>query len=125
MTSRGTIRITSQCIKAERTTVNGVESYWLRGEMRTPLLTGPEAATPIIDQLRIRTSIDTSGGGSTARSHRRRRGRTRPTEPVEPFGSQPRSTSLFYARSDAVPGPVPARGQPSTMQVSCDLSGHR
>ena len=44
--------IETQCIKSERTEVDGVESYWLRGALRTALTPDPFRRLPVIDQLR-------------------------------------------------------------------------
>jgi hypothetical protein len=102
MTVRGTIRIKTHCVKAARTAVDGVESFWLRGELRTALTPDPARRLPIIDQLRVRTSINTSSAGQSPDSVVAAGVVRDPQEPIEPFGSQPRATSVFYAAWDSI-----------------------
>lgn len=117
MTERGTIRIETQCIKSARTEVNGVESHWLRGELRTALTPDPFRRLPIIDQLRLRTSVDTSGAGQPPDVMIATGVERSPQEPVEPFGAQPNATTVFYAAWDT----LLARRQ-ATVQLAYDVS---
>lgn len=102
MTARGTITIKAGCITAKRTTVNGVESFWLRGVCRTKLTPDPSRRLPTLDQLRIRTSIVTASSGQPPEAIIAAGVERNPQEPIEPFGSQPRATTLFYVANDAI-----------------------
>jgi hypothetical protein len=103
---RGTIRLSTEGVKSERTAVGGVESYWVRGTLRTRLTPDPLRRLPVVNRLRLRAAVDTTPGGGgggqplpgqvpdavVAAGVERD-----PQEPVEPFGSQPRPTTLFHA----------------------------
>ncbi|MFC7724183.1 putative baseplate assembly protein [Nocardioides sp. GCM10028917] len=117
MKQRGTLRIATKCIKSQRTEVNGIETHWLRGELRTPLTPDPFRRLPIIDQLRIRTAVDTSAAGQPPDVMVAAGVERSPQEPVEPFGAQPNPTSIFYAAWDT----LLARRQ-ATVQLTFDVS---
>jgi Baseplate J-like protein len=102
LTQRGTIRVEARCIKSERTEVNGVETHWLRGELRTALTPDPFRQLPIIDQLRIRTYVDTSAAGEPPDVLIAAGVERSPQEPVQPFGPQPNATTIFYAAWDSI-----------------------
>jgi hypothetical protein len=110
LTERGTIRISTDGLRAARTKVNGVESYWLRGALKTRLTPAPLRRLPVINRLRLRVSVDTNppGGSGPPPAGQPIPGQVPdalvaagverdPMEPVEPFGSQPRPTTLFHA----------------------------
>ena len=127
---RGTIRLGTEGVKAERTKVGGVESYWLRGTLRTRLTPAPLRRLPVINRLRLRVSVDTTpAGGGTGQPLPGQvpdavvaAGVERdPQEPVEPFGSQPRPTTLFHAAWDE----LLSRGTSTVTEVTLTLDVNR
>jgi uncharacterized phage protein gp47/JayE len=55
--SSGQIRLTSDCAEAAQTTVNGYESYWVRGVLLEPLPPDPAQILPLVESLQISTEI--------------------------------------------------------------------
>jgi hypothetical protein len=117
MTKRGTVRINTECVKSERTEVDGIETHWLRGELRSLLTPDPFRRLPVIDHLRIRTAINTSTAGQPPDVMIAAGVERSPQEPVEPFGAQPNATAIFYAAWDD----ILARRQ-ATVQLAFDIS---
>jgi Baseplate J-like protein len=54
----GSVRLVTDCAQTAPTTVNDVESYWLRGQLTQPLPPDPAVLLPIVDSIRLRTTIE-------------------------------------------------------------------
>lgn len=57
LTRSGIIRLAADCAETEKTVVNGVESYWLRARLTTPLPPAPGRALPTVDRIGVSTII--------------------------------------------------------------------
>ncbi len=58
LTFTGSVRLTTDCAQTAATTVNNVESYWLRGQLTQPLPPDPAVLLPVVDSIRLRTTIE-------------------------------------------------------------------
>jgi uncharacterized phage protein gp47/JayE len=54
----GSVRLDTDCAKTALQTVNGVESYWIRGHLTQPLPPDPTELLPVVDSMRVRTTIE-------------------------------------------------------------------
>lgn len=57
LTRSGIVRLVADCAETEKTTVNGLESYWLRGRLTTPLPPRPERGLPMVNRIAVNTVI--------------------------------------------------------------------
>lgn len=53
----GQILLTSDCAETKKTTINGHESFWIRGVLQEPLPPDPAQILPLVDGLQISTEI--------------------------------------------------------------------
>ncbi len=58
LTRSGSVRLDTDCAKTAQTTVNGISSYWIRGQLMQPLPPNPEQLLPIVETMKLRTRID-------------------------------------------------------------------
>lgn len=72
LTQSGHYILGADCAQAAKTKVNGIDGYWLRGRLTQPLPPDPSESLPLVDSVRISSSVD-----------RALRGRLRVAEPVE------------------------------------------
>jgi hypothetical protein len=56
-TRSGTVTLKSECTSATRTTVHGIDSFWLRGRLDEPLPQVPDQILPEITQVRLGPTI--------------------------------------------------------------------
>lgn len=54
----GVVMLRAECGQSEKTTVNGIEAYWVRGRLGRPHPPDPARVSAEIDRIRIRTAID-------------------------------------------------------------------
>jgi uncharacterized phage protein gp47/JayE len=54
----GSIRLSTDCAQTAATTVNNVSSFWIRGQLTQPLPPDPEELLPVVDSVRLRTTIE-------------------------------------------------------------------
>ncbi|MGY3036610.1 hypothetical protein ACVIIV_005780 [Bradyrhizobium sp. USDA 4354] len=54
----GSVRLVTECAQTAPATVNNVESYWLRGQLTQPLPPDPAILLPVVDSIRLRTTIE-------------------------------------------------------------------
>jgi uncharacterized phage protein gp47/JayE len=64
LTFTGSVRLVTDCAKTAPTAVNHVESYWLRGQLTQPLPPDPAVLLPVVDSVRLRTTIEQDLGAS-------------------------------------------------------------
>jgi uncharacterized phage protein gp47/JayE len=75
----GSVRLDTDCAQTAPTTINNVQSYWIRGQLTQPLPPDPARLLPVADSMRLRTTIEqdfqvslqvnTQPAPSTANSH--------------------------------------------------------
>ncbi|HTQ86975.1 MAG TPA: putative baseplate assembly protein [Candidatus Solibacter sp.] len=58
LTRSGSVRLDTDCAKTAQTTVNGIQSYWIRGQLTQPLPPNPEQLLPVAETMKLRTRID-------------------------------------------------------------------
>lgn len=58
MTENGRIVLESDGAKSDKTTINGYNSYWLRGRVTTPLPGASDAGLPMIDSIRLSSTVE-------------------------------------------------------------------
>ena len=56
--SDGSVRLDTDAGQTAPTTVNGVQSYWIRGRLEQPLPPNPAQLLPLADMIRLRTLIN-------------------------------------------------------------------
>jgi uncharacterized phage protein gp47/JayE len=54
----GSVRLTTDSAQTALTTVNNASSYWIRGQLNQPLPPDPEELLPVVDSIRLRTTIE-------------------------------------------------------------------
>lgn len=57
LTTNGKFILESDCAESKKTTVNGVEGFWIRGQLIEPLPPDPSKALPLVEQIRLGTLI--------------------------------------------------------------------
>lgn len=55
-TRSGVVRLATDCGEAEKTTLNGVEAYWIRGRLQDPI-TSSTTAWPLVDRIALQTVV--------------------------------------------------------------------
>jgi hypothetical protein len=53
LTASGVIKLTADCVKSDKATVNGVSGYWIRGRLTQPLPPDPARPLPEVESIRI------------------------------------------------------------------------
>ncbi|HYO13581.1 MAG TPA: putative baseplate assembly protein [Thermoanaerobaculia bacterium] len=53
LTRSGRFRLEADCAETAKTTVHGIEAYWIRGRLTEPLPLDPEQVLPVVDDLRL------------------------------------------------------------------------
>ena len=111
MTRSGKFHLTTDCAKTEKTSVNGVEAFWIRGRLTEPLLPDPSHILPEVDRIRLSTSIQTM---PVVPEHTLPFGGVVPdvafsggeeldvSKPFYPLSLQPQPGSIFYFSSAEV-----------------------
>lgn len=54
----GTVRLDTDCAQTAPATINNIQSYWIRGQLTQPLPPDPAELLPVVDSLRLRTTIE-------------------------------------------------------------------
>ncbi len=54
----GSVRLVTDCAQTSPTAVNNVQSYWIRGQLTQPLPPDPAELLPVVDGIRLRTTIE-------------------------------------------------------------------
>lgn len=57
LTSSGRYRLESDCSKSSKRKVNGVDAFWIRGQLTETLLPDPGEALPLVDSVKLATVI--------------------------------------------------------------------
>lgn len=78
----GTYVLATDCATADKTTVNGIEGYWLRARLVEPLPPDPNRALPDVDTVRISSTVNQA-----------LRGRIAVAEPAVPRPAPPNTPS--------------------------------
>ncbi len=61
LTRSGILRLAADCASTKPTTVNGIESYWVRGRLIEPIPPTPGLSLPLVDRIAVRTAISNAG----------------------------------------------------------------
>jgi hypothetical protein len=101
------VTLRAECGPAAKTTVHGINAYWVRGQLQQPLPPDPGRALPMLDRIRVRTvmnrSLPKTAGvlpdAAFADGLELDLGNT-----IYPFGQQPQPGSTFYLTSEEVFG---------------------
>lgn len=57
LTASGIIRLTADCASSDKTAVNGLNGYWIRGRLTQPLAPDPAKVLPGVESIRIRSLV--------------------------------------------------------------------
>lgn len=57
LTTNGKFILESDCAESKKTTVDGVEAFWIRAQLIEPLPPDPSKALPVVEQIRLGTLI--------------------------------------------------------------------
>jgi uncharacterized phage protein gp47/JayE len=60
----GSVRLDTDCAHTAPTTVHNVQSYWIRGQLTQPLPPDPAQLLPIVESMRLRTTIEQDLGAN-------------------------------------------------------------
>ena len=97
LTRSGIVRLAADCSETKKTLVNGIEAYWIRGRLLTPLPPVPGRSLPLVDRISIRTVVKNAG---TAFDAAFVDGLELDTgKSFYPFGQQPQPGTAFYLAS--------------------------
>lgn len=66
LTVSGRYVLQTDCATAAKTTVDGVEGYWLRGRLTEPLTPDPNETLPDVDAIRLSSTVDQALRGRIA-----------------------------------------------------------
>lgn len=111
LTRSGTFLLEADCAQASQTPVNGINAFWIRGELTQPLPPDPGRALPEVAGIRVRSIIqrdlesDSNGnptGGLLPDNAYAGAAKLDLTKAFYPFGQQPQPGSAFYVSSDEV-----------------------
>ena len=58
LTRSGVVTLQAECGKSEKTSVNGVEAYWIRARLDKPLPPDPARVLALVDRIRIRSVME-------------------------------------------------------------------
>ena len=58
LTRSGRFLLETDCAETAKTTVHGIEAFWIRGHLNEPLLPEPAKALPRVERVRLSTLID-------------------------------------------------------------------
>jgi hypothetical protein len=61
LTRSGVIRLHADCAETAKTTVGGIESYWIRGRVTASMPPQQGVAVPLVDRIKVRTFIQPTG----------------------------------------------------------------
>jgi uncharacterized phage protein gp47/JayE len=64
LTRSGQVRLQADCAASQKTTVNGVESFWIRGLLTQPLPVDPGNALPLVETVKLSTVISNELSGT-------------------------------------------------------------
>jgi len=116
-TRSGRFRLETDCAETAKTTVNGIEAFWIRGSLTDPLLHDPGKALPEVEGIRVLTVIerrviegdeDSEGRITEVKTgllpERAFAGGTELdlTKPFFPYGNQPQTGDAFYFASEEI-----------------------
>jgi hypothetical protein len=57
LTASGVITLSADCAKSDKTEVNGMDGYWIRGRLDQPLPPDPTSPLPDVDAIRISSRV--------------------------------------------------------------------
>lgn len=57
LTRSGRIRLEAECATTAKTTVDGIEAYWIRGRLTEPLPLDPTRLLPVVDDLKLSVHV--------------------------------------------------------------------
>lgn len=101
-TRSGILSLRAGCGASQPTTVNGIQSHWIRGQADGPFPPDTSRALPTIQRIRVRSSIG-AGGASPSPPDAAFADSTKldVSKAFYPFGQQPRTGSTFYISAAA------------------------
>ena len=103
LTRSGSYQLKADCAQAVKVAVNGIEGFWLRGQLTQPLPADPEKALPEVERVRISSTVDRALTGTL-----------RPSEPYAPQAVVALLVSDFSFIPAPVAVPVPFAAMAST-----------
>jgi hypothetical protein len=98
-TRSGSITLRVACGHPERTTVGGIEAFWIRGRTTDRLPADPARVLASLDRVRARTVIDQAAGGIALDTAFADATRLDLSRTFFPFGQQPTPGSVFSLAS--------------------------
>ncbi len=104
LTRSGTVTLSTECGSSATTTINGVTGRWLRARLAGPLVPEADARLPLVDQIRLRTTIDRpltaavwlGGNGIVPEQAYAEQTKLDLTKTVKPLGARPQMGSALY-----------------------------
>lgn len=116
LTRSGTYYLTTDCAETKKTTVNGLEAFWVRGRLDEPLPPDPTNALPEVERVRLSTVIEqpvaavedssteleTLSGGLLPDKAFTDGTAVDLTKPFYPLGLQPQPGVAFYFSSEEI-----------------------
>lgn len=101
LTRSGVITLKGECLKTVKTTVNGVEAYWLRGRLAGPLPPDLSRQEALVKRIRVNTVITTRSVGKPDQAFADGLSLDL-SKAFYPFGQAPQPGSVFYISSEEV-----------------------
>jgi hypothetical protein len=100
LTRSGTFQLETDCAETKKTSVNGIEAFWVRGRLDETLPPNPGRVLPEVDRITLTTEIVRNG----LQPEKAFFGETEVdvTKAFYPFGQQPQPGVTFAFRSDEI-----------------------
>ncbi|HEV8239273.1 MAG TPA: putative baseplate assembly protein [Thermoanaerobaculia bacterium] len=102
LTRSGRVRLEADCAETKKTTVGGIEAYWIRGRLTEPLPLDPTQVLPVVDDVKLSIHV------------------ARPLPESEPTALS--GTLLFLHLSPIEPLPEPELAPKSLAAAAADAS---
>ena len=113
LTRSGRFRLESDCAEAQKTSINGIEAYWVRAKLTEPLLPDPAQILPEVDGVRLSSIIERPLPETTDTEATDAQGLLPDqafadtseldlTKPFFPYGNQPLPGNAFYFSSEEI-----------------------
>ncbi len=106
LTRSGRVHLSTDCGDAQTTVVNGIQGYWVRGIVQSPLAPGPGTTVAAANRIQLKSTISRplpAGGGGLIPDAAITDGvKLDVTKTFFPLGRTPDANSAFYFTNDEV-----------------------
>ena len=105
MTISGVVKLKADCAKSDKTAVNGIDGYWIRGRLTQSLPPDPEKPLPEVESIRVSSLVNSSIIARLGGTAQESQAKQKLLKEVRQLGMQPRA--LPVATQFAMVGDLP------------------